>query len=65
MYLSTNVDKKPLLNTVDQAVKNLYHNPADAFFTGRAMDLMFGNCFKNINQDISVFSNISQNIRIK
>lgn len=56
MYLSTYVDKKPLLQTVDQAVKNLFHNPTDAFFTGRAMDVMFGNCFENINQNVNNLS---------
>lgn len=42
MLLATNVDKKPLLPSIDQAVKSLFHDPADAFFTGRAMDIMFG-----------------------
>lgn len=42
MLLATNVDKKPLLSSIEQAVKNLFHDPADAFYTGRAMDMMFG-----------------------
>lgn len=41
MLLATNVDKAPMLPTIAQVVKNMLHDPADAFFTGRAMDIMF------------------------
>lgn len=41
MFLSTNVDKKPLLKTVENVAKAVFDDPADAFYTGRAMDLMF------------------------
>lgn len=41
LFLATNVDKAPLLPMVEGATKNLFHDPADAFFTGRVMDLLF------------------------
>lgn len=41
MYLAVNVDKQPMLPTVDDVIKKIFHDPADAFFTGRAMDLMY------------------------
>lgn len=41
MFLATNVDKQPLLPQVDSAIKNLFNNPSDAFYTGRIMDLLF------------------------
>lgn len=41
MLLATNVDKAPMLPLVEEAIKHLFHDPADAFFTGRVMDLLF------------------------
>lgn len=41
ILLATNVDKQPLLSQVEVAVKNLFNDPADVFFTGRIMDLLF------------------------
>lgn len=41
MFLSTNVEKAPMLPMVDGVIKNLFHDPADAFYTGRVMDLLF------------------------
>lgn len=41
MVLGVNVDKKPLLPTIQDAINELFHNPTDAFWTGRAMDLLF------------------------
>lgn len=41
MLLATNIDKKPLLPSVANAINNLFQNPADAFFTGRIMDLLY------------------------
>lgn len=41
MFMSVNIDKKPFLPTVENAINNLFHNPADAFYTGKAMDLLF------------------------
>lgn len=41
MLLATNYEKKPFLPKVDVAIKNLFNNPADGFFTGRAMDVLF------------------------
>lgn len=41
MFLATNVDKQAMLPAIEVAVKNLFHDPADAFFTGRVMDLLF------------------------
>lgn len=39
--MAVNVDKKPMLPTVETVIKTIFHDPADAFFTGRAMDLMY------------------------
>lgn len=41
MLMATNYDKKPMLKTVENVVKNMFHDPTDAFYTGRAMDIMF------------------------
>lgn len=41
MFLSTNIDKKPLLPTIETVVKALFHDPSDVFFSGKAMDVMF------------------------
>lgn len=41
MFSSTNVDKKPMLKTVENVAKSMFHDPADVFFTGPAMDILF------------------------
>lgn len=41
MLLAVNVDKKPLLPMVEDVINKIFDNPADAFFTGKAMDLLF------------------------
>lgn len=41
MLLATNVDKAPMLPMLEGAIKNLFNDPADAFYTGRVMDLLF------------------------
>ena len=41
MALSTNVDKKPMLPVINDAINALFHNPKDAFWTGRAFDYLF------------------------
>lgn len=41
MLLAANVDKKPFIPKLDGAIKNLFNNPADAFYTGRVMDVLF------------------------
>lgn len=41
MLLATNYDKKPFLPKIDIAIKNLFNNPADGFYTGKAMDILF------------------------
>lgn len=41
LFLATNYDKKPMLGAVENAVNSLFHSPADAFFTGRVMDLLY------------------------
>lgn len=41
MALAVNVDKKPMLPVIVSAVNHLFHNPADAFWTGRVMDLLY------------------------
>lgn len=39
--LATNIDKQPMLPMVEIGMKNLFNDPADAFFTGRVMDLLY------------------------
>lgn len=41
MLLATNIDKKPLLPAIEGAIKNMFHDPADAFYTGRVWDLLY------------------------
>lgn len=41
VLLATNYDKQPLLGAIEGAVNKLFHNPTDAFYTGRVMDLFF------------------------
>lgn len=41
MALAVNVDKKPMLPTIAGAINELFHHPADAFWTGRVMDILY------------------------
>lgn len=41
LLLATNIDRQPLLPVIDQAIKNLFNEPADAFYTGPVMDILF------------------------
>lgn len=41
MILAVNVDKKPMLTVVKNAVNLLFHEPSDIFWTGRVMDILF------------------------
>lgn len=41
MSLSVNVDKKPMLPVVAQAIDEIFHQPTDPFWTGHFMDLFF------------------------
>ncbi|KAJ6635575.1 Sensory neuron membrane protein 1 [Pseudolycoriella hygida] len=41
MALAVNVDKKPMLPLVSDAINGIFHNPKDAFWTGRVMDYLF------------------------
>lgn len=41
MLLAVNVDKKPMIGLADKAIKDLFHNPTDMFWTGRVMDVLF------------------------
>lgn len=41
MLMAVNVDKQPMLQMVEDALNKLFHNPADAFYTGRVMDLLY------------------------
>lgn len=38
--LAVNVDRQPMLPLASTAIEEIFH-PTDAFWTGRAMDLMF------------------------
>lgn len=39
--MATNVDKAAMLPAVEQVVNKIFNNPVDAFYTGRAMDMLF------------------------
>lgn len=41
MALAVNIDKKPMLPVVANAINQIFHDPVDPFFTGRVMDLLF------------------------
>lgn len=41
MALAVNVDKKPMLPFISNAINQIFHEPIDPFWTGRAMDLLF------------------------
>lgn len=41
MLLAANIDKKPMVPMLGGAIKAMFHDPADAFFTGRLMDLLY------------------------
>lgn len=41
MALAVNVDKKPMLPLVADAINGIFHNPKDPFWTGRVMDYLF------------------------
>lgn len=41
LFLTTNVDKKPMLPIIVKAVDSLFHNPTDVFWTGRVLDVLF------------------------
>lgn len=41
MGLAVNVDRKPMLSLVAKAINILFHEPQDAFWTGRIMDLLY------------------------
>lgn len=41
MGLGVNVDRAGMLPLIAAAINELFHNPKDAFWTGKAMDLMF------------------------
>lgn len=41
MLLAVNVDKQAMLPAIEGVLKNLFHDPADAFYTGRVMDILY------------------------
>lgn len=41
MFLSVNVDKKPMLPLISQAIDQVFHEPKDIFWNGRVMDILF------------------------
>lgn len=41
IFLASNIDRKPMLHRIEEGVNNIFHNPTDAFYTGRAMDVLF------------------------
>lgn len=54
VMLAANYDKQAMLPALSQVMKNLFHDPADAFYTGRAMDIMFDGVPVDCNSDHKV-----------
>lgn len=53
MLLAVNVDKKPFLPTVEDAIKKLFPTP-DIFYTGRVMDLLYNGIDVDCSSDDAV-----------
>lgn len=49
--LSANVDKQAMLPAIEMVVKNWFHNPADAFYTGTVMDILFNGVIIDCSAD--------------
>lgn len=41
MILATNIDKKPMLPLVKDAIDIIFHSPKNMYYVGRAMDILF------------------------
>lgn len=41
MLLAVNVNKRPMLSLVANAIDVMFNKPSDMFYTGRAMDVLF------------------------
>lgn len=41
MALGVNVDREPMLDLIASAIDIMFHEPADIFWTGKVMDVMF------------------------
>lgn len=41
IYLASSVDRQAMLGRIETGIKNIFHNPSDAFYTGQAMDLLW------------------------
>lgn len=39
--LAANIERPALLSRIENGFNNLFHEPADAFYTGRVMDILF------------------------
>lgn len=56
--MAVNVDKKPMLPMVEKVIKLMFHDPADAFYTGRAMDLMYDGVGIDCSSDNGLVSGV-------
>lgn len=65
MLLATNVDKAPMLPMVDGVLKNLFHDPADAFYTGRVIDLLFNGVSVDCSSDDQTTMAVCMNLEEK
>lgn len=41
MYLASSIDRQAMLSRIEGGINNIFHNPTDAFYTGRALELLF------------------------
>lgn len=40
-FLAASIDKEAMLPVIEDALDQIFHEPKDAFYSGRAMDILF------------------------
>lgn len=67
--MAVNVDKQAMLPAVETVVNNLFNNPADAFYTGTVMDLLFNgvslDCSSDDKPTVGMCMNLEEAAAIK
>lgn len=70
ILLAANVDKPVMIPRIENGIKNLLHNPSDAFYTGRVMDILFNglqvDCTNNETFTAAICGNLeSQPLQVR
>lgn len=63
MLLATNIDKQPMLPMINGAIGKLFHNPIDAFYSGRVMDLLFDGVLIDCHSDDHITASMCYHFR--